>query len=90
VDRMILVPSTSALAAVLCQETSTLKYWCQAGANRTEPVLNQDEVLSCLILADRWKFGVLGILSVLRFNRGETLNQRAVGSPPSLPSYRNG
>ena len=51
---------------------------------------DQDEVFSCLILADRWKFCVLGILSVLRLNRGGTLNQRAVGSTPTRPTTFRG
>lgn len=49
------------------------------GAKLVPNALNQanaDEVHSCLILAVRWKFCVLGILSVLRSNGGGTLNQR--------------
>jgi hypothetical protein len=44
-----------------------------SGAKLVPNVLNQanqSEVLSCLILANRRKFFVLGILSVLRLDRG--------------------
>ncbi len=45
---------------------------------------NQGEVLSFLILANRWKFFVLDILSVLRLDRGGTLNQRVKGLDNSM------
>ena len=64
----------------------------QFGAKVVPNVLNQenlDEVCSCLILANRWKFWVVGILSVLRLERGGTLNQRAVGSTPTRPTKPN-
>jgi len=31
---------------------------------------NEDGVVSCLILANQWKFSVLGLLSVLRLDMG--------------------